>query len=99
MFRPPPSLRRALLAHRPGRGKLYSPEIRTAVVAFARERGGEGASLKEIASELGVRIETIRRWCDAAAEPAFKRVEVVDEGRTPSSSLCLVCPTGTGSRG
>lgn len=94
MLRPPPSLHRALLAHRPGRGKLYPPEVRTAVIAFSRERGDEGAGLKEIAAELGLRVETVRRWCDAAAEPSFKRVEVVDESRSPSSGLCLVFPSG-----
>ena len=44
MVLPPSSLRRALLADRPGRGKPYAPEGRAAVIEFAQERRRRGAS-------------------------------------------------------
>ena len=91
---PPPSLRRALLAHRPARGKLYAPEVQSAVVEFAQGRRGEGASWQQIATELGLRFETVRRWCSGGSgEHVLKRVEVVDDGGTPPS-LRVVSPSG-----
>jgi DNA invertase Pin-like site-specific DNA recombinase len=92
---PPPSLRRALLAHRPGRGKLYAPEVQAAVVEFARGRRVDGASWKQIATELGLRFETVRRWCtsEGSGRP-LKRVEVVDEVDAGGSRLSVVCPSG-----
>jgi len=37
------STNRAVHAHRPGRGKLYAPELQPAIVDFAQWRRGEGA--------------------------------------------------------
>jgi hypothetical protein len=95
MTLPPPWLRRALLSHRPARGKLYAPEVQATVVEFAQGRRGEGASWKQIASELGLRFETVRRWCSGASSPGpvLKRVEVVDEDDT-ASGLSIVSPSG-----
>jgi hypothetical protein len=91
----PPSLRRALLAHRPGRGKLYEPKLQSAVVEFAQKRRSEGASWKQIATELGLRFETVRRWCmSAGSARLLKRVEVVGDAVEGSDGLCIVCPSG-----
>jgi DNA invertase Pin-like site-specific DNA recombinase len=92
---PPSSLRRALSDHRPGRGKLYAPEVQRAVVDFAQGRRDDGASWKEIATELGLRFETVRRWClsGTSARP-LKRVEVVDDVRASGSGLSVLCPSG-----
>lgn len=62
---------------------------------FARVRADEGASCKQIATELGLRFETVRRWCMSvdAARP-LKRVEIADDGRASGSTLCVVCPSG-----
>jgi hypothetical protein len=95
MSLPPSSLRRALLAHRPGRGKLYAPDVQAAAVEFARARRDEGASYKQIATELGLRFETVRRWCmRAGADRPLKRVEVVDDGPAREAGLRVVCPSG-----
>jgi hypothetical protein len=92
---PPPSLRRALLAHHPGRGKLYAPELQAAVVGFAEGRRGEGASWKEIATELGLRFETVRHWSlKDGGGPRIKRVEVVDDSAECTAGLCIVWPSG-----
>jgi hypothetical protein len=95
MALPPSSLRRALLAHRPGRGKLYAPEVQAAVIEFAHERRRAGASWKQIATKLGLRFETVRRWCTSARPgPTLKRVEVLDDVAQSSAGLRLVCPSG-----
>jgi hypothetical protein len=94
MTTPPASLRCALLAHRPGRGKRYAPEVEAAVIEFAQARRAEGASWQQIASDLGLRFETVRRWCSVASpERVLKRVEVVDEG-DPAPRLRIVSPSG-----
>ncbi len=92
---PPPSLRRALLAHRPGRGKLYAPAVQSAVVEFAERRRAEGGSWQQIAAELGMQFETVRRWCTKTpAAKVFKSVEVVEEVRDEAPSLRIVSPSG-----
>ena len=62
------SLRAALASHEPGRGRRYSPDLKVRIIEFAQSRRGEGASWVEVASEIGIGIETLRRWC-MAAEP------------------------------
>jgi transposase len=90
----PPSLRFALVAHRPGRGKQYAPSLRSAVVEFAHKRRSQGASWKEIAGELGMRFETVVRWSTRASSRSLKRIEVVDEGRVVGGGLSIVSPSG-----
>ena len=95
MSLPPPSLRRALLRHRPGRGKLYAPDVQEGVVEFARLRRDEGASYKQVATERGLRFETVRRWCmRAGTGRPLKRVEVVDHAPASGAGLRVVCPSG-----
>lgn len=91
---PPSSLRRALSGHRPARGKLYAPKIQAGVVEFAHRRRAEGASWKQIAGELGMRFETVRRWCARdAARPSLRPVRVVDAA-APGSAVAVVSPSG-----
>jgi hypothetical protein len=60
------SIRAALASHEPGRGRRYSPDLKARIIEFAQSRRGEGASWVEVASEIGVGFETLRRWCVAA---------------------------------
>jgi hypothetical protein len=92
---PPLPLRRALDTHRPGRGKLYAPEVQAAVIEFANERRRAGASWKQIATDLGLRFETVRRWCvSSRSGGVLKRVEVIDDVEEGSRGLRIVCPSG-----
>jgi hypothetical protein len=75
------SLRAALASHKPGRGRRYSPDLKARIIEFAQSRRGEGASWVEVAGEIGIGFETLRRWC-IAAEPksrAMVPVRVVDD--------------------
>ncbi len=90
--RPPPSLLRALSAHHPGRGKLYAPGTQARVVEFARGRRADGASWNQIAGELGMRFETVRRWCSRA--PTMRAVEVVADAPRSGGSIAVVSPSG-----
>lgn len=71
------SLRAALAWHEPARGKRYSPALKTRIVEYAQSRRSEGASWVEIAGDIGVGFETLRRWCMAAApKPSRSMVPV-----------------------
>jgi hypothetical protein len=78
-------LRRALASHPRVRGSRFPIALRKRVVDYARCRRAEGASWARVASEIGLRFETIRRWCAAsnAGSPprALVPVEVVAEAR------------------
>lgn len=89
--RPAPSLLRALSAHRPAPGKLYAVDTQAHVVEFARARRAEGASWQEIAGELGMRFDTVRRWCVRA--PTMRAVEVVAEAPR-TTGAAVVSPSG-----
>jgi transposase len=87
-------LRRALSGHRPARGKLYAPKIQSGVVEFAHGRRADGASWKQIAGELGMRFETVRRWCAREpSRPALRPVQVVDAA-PPGRGVAVVSPSG-----
>jgi len=69
--------RAALALHEPARGKRYSPALKTRIVEYAQSRRSEGASWVEIAGDIGVGFETLRRWCMAAApKPSRSMVPV-----------------------
>ena len=65
---------------------------------FAQPRRDAGASWKQIATELGLRFETVRRWCESAGSGggagSFKRVEIVEDTGPVHGGLCVVCPSG-----
>ena len=69
------SLRAALASHEPARGKRYEPLLKARIIGFARSRRAEGGSWVQIASEVGLAFETLRRWC-VAAEPSASRAMV-----------------------
>lgn len=87
-----PALRRALDAHAPGRGKRYEAALKSAVVKHAIAERAAGRSWATIATELGLRFETLRRWCVVEAPRAMRRVELVAEPAV--RTLAVVSPSG-----
>lgn len=90
-------LRQELAAQERGRGKRYARALRERVVAFASSRRAEGRSWSAIATELGARFETVRRWCQARRPAAttalaLRRVEVV--AAQASTPLAVVTRRG-----
>jgi transposase-like protein len=69
------SLRAALADHEPARGKRYEPALKARIIEFARSRRDQGASWMQIADEIGLGFETLRRWC-IAEEPRSSRAMV-----------------------
>jgi hypothetical protein len=68
------SLRAAVVAHEPARGKRYDRRLKARIIELARLRRKQGASWKQIAGETGLCFETVRRWC-VPTEP--KRVHAM----------------------
>src|SRR5258708_34796190 len=95
------SLRRALSSHEPARGKRYPRALQSRIIEYARSRRAQGTSWKRIASELGLRSESIRRWCVRAerstAIGAMRPVEIAPADGAPA--LAVVSPRGLRIRG
>jgi len=75
------NLRRELTHIERGRGRRYPAALRDRVARWTRARRGGGASWQDIAAELEIAVETIKRWTTIgdAAETALVPVEVVTD--------------------
>lgn len=83
------SLLAALASHQPGRGRRYSPDLKARIIEFAHSRRGEGASWAEVAGEIGIAFETLRRW-RMTSEPkprAMVPVQVVPDRHEATVSV------------
>ena len=67
-------------------------ELRAEAVAFAKAEHASGKRYKSIASALGVKAETLMRWCRASREPKFARIVVK---RAARPELTVHGPAGT----
>jgi len=89
-------LLRDLAAHGAGPGKRYPAELRAKVTEAAHARVEAGESLRSVAADIGVRFDTLQRWCQGAgpvAKPrAMRAVEIVAEA--PTRGLTVVTPNG-----
>jgi len=95
-------LREDLGRHVASRGKRYEVEVRERVARWARARREQGVHWREIADELDLNFETVRRWAIASPDDVALRllpVRVVDRVELPAPSptqrtLVLVSPSG-----
>lgn len=75
-------LREALeTADRAGAGRPYPESLRRAAVEHHREREREGASVREVAAELGVSDASLMRWSRTEPEigHGFRAIALVAE--------------------
>jgi transposase-like protein len=86
------ALRLKLGGSRDSRRRVPS-ELRVEAVAFAKAERALGRRYKSIATALGVKAETLMRWCRASREPKFARV-VVRKPAAPQH-LTVYGPAGT----
>jgi hypothetical protein len=83
---------RARLAQREsGRGRRFSPELRSQICAVGRRLREGGTSWLGIGRELGLPAATVRRLCERGT-PSFAPVEVVSD--TATAGLVVVAPSG-----
>ena len=86
------ALRLKLQRSRDSRRRV-SEELRAEAVAFARAAHASGERYKAIASTLGLKPDTLMRWCRAGREPKkFARVVVK---RALQPRLTVHGPAGT----
>jgi hypothetical protein len=92
------TLRRELGRSERGRGIWYPDPLRERIAAWARARRADGATLREIASEVGVCAASLRRWTLATTSaPALLPIEVVkdpDPIDHPSEHLRITTAAG-----
>ena len=91
-------LKRELSRGERGRGKRYSTELRGRVAAWAQGRRRAGAGWVDIAQELGLGLDTVRRWCGSkkpgvVTSRSLLPVRVVESPAEPAR-LILVSPNG-----
>ena len=86
------ALRLKLASRRDRRGRLPE-ELRAEAVAFAKAEHASGKRYKSIASALGVKAETLMRWCRRSGGPKkFARVVVK---RAAPPQVTVHGPAGT----
>ena len=88
-------LQREISKHERGRGRRYPVELRARVASWARERRADGASWIALAAELGLGLDTVRRWC-AEQKPGTRALVpvtvVADHGY--ERRVSIVSPAG-----
>ena len=85
------ALRLKLASRRDGRRRVPG-ELRGEAVAFAKAEHASGQRYKSIARTLGLKADTLMRWCRDSHEPKFVRVVVK---RAARPHLTVHGPAGT----
>jgi hypothetical protein len=88
-------LRGEFAARERGRGKPYPAALRERATRWARRQADSGASLRAIATTLGVHGESVRRWLQSGADAAATLVPVeVVAGPAEAGTVVVVSPAG-----
>jgi hypothetical protein len=72
-----------------GRGRAYPKGLLEKLLSYTVARRRQGASIVEVASEVGINFRTLARWLGARKTPRFDRVEVM---ATSVTSAALAAP-------
>jgi transposase-like protein len=80
-----------------GRSRRYSPALRARILDVVQAHRAQGASWAQLAEQLDVSLETLRRWCASTSRKKgaarMQRVRVVAD-RPASSAVSLVSASG-----
>ena len=89
-------LAKQLKRHQAGVGKRYPTEVKRRVVAWAAVRREHGAGWAALGRELGLKLETVRRWCmsDAGQSGARALVRVEVKPEVEQQHFAVVSPMG-----
>ena len=87
-------LRDAVAKHEPVRGKPYDSGLRERAVSWSRAQRAAGRTWEAIGAELGIGLDTVRRWClSESSSTALVPVTVVEESTAPHT-VSVVSPSG-----
>ncbi|MGE0400914.1 MAG: hypothetical protein AB7T06_29660 [Kofleriaceae bacterium] len=89
-------LRRRVARLRRGRpGFRFSPALRERITAWVTVQRERGAWWCDVAREIGVPAETLKRWATPCSTSSTLRpVEVIDAPPVGTGTVTLVSPTG-----
>lgn len=73
-----------------GRGRAYPKGLLEKLLSYTVARRRQGASIVEVASEVGINFRTLARWLGARKTGRFDRVAVV---AAPATTAAPVAPT------
>lgn len=75
----------------------FEPELRERLIAYAQRRWAEGATMQDVADELGVSGHTVSYWrAQRRGAPALRRVQIISERPlAPERRVTLRGPAGT----
>lgn len=79
-----------------GRSRRYSPALKARILDVVQARRAQGTSWAQLAEQLGVSLETLRRWCATTSTKGttrMRRVRVVPD-RAAGSVVSLVSASG-----
>ena len=78
-----------------GRGRPYPKGLLQKLLSYTVARRRQGATIVEVASEVGISFRTLGRWLgERKAAGGFERVEVVAAPRAASSVIVVHGPRG-----
>jgi hypothetical protein len=92
-------LRRELDGVKGRRGPCFPLDLKERTGVWLAERRASGATVAELAAELGLASGTVLRWSTRSARPsrALVPVEIVAEP-VAARSMCIVSPSGFSHR-
>ena len=75
-----------------GRGRAYPKGLLEKLLSYTVARRRQGASIVEVASEVGINFRTLARWLGARKTGRFGRIEVVAApvATTPAVAATLI---------
>ncbi len=74
-----------------GRGRAYPKGLLEKLLSYTVARRRQGASIVEVAAEMGMSFRTLGRWLgERKATAGFERVEVVAASRALASTAKIV---------
>ena len=73
-----------------GRGRAYPKGLLEKLLSYTVARRRQGASIIEVASEVGMNFRTLARWLGARKSARFGRVKVVAAPAASAASLIVV---------
>jgi len=73
-----------------GRGRAYPKGLLEKLLAYTVARRRQGASIVEVASEVGINFRTLARWVGERKASRFGRIEVV---AAPVATAPAAAPT------
>jgi transposase-like protein len=81
-----------------GRRRRYARALKARIVDVAQARRAQGATWTQLAEQLGVSLETLRRWCAMTSTKGPARMRRVRVVAHPAASSVVSLVSASGHR-